>query len=135
MYMKTDRTKPARPKGGSLNCRPPAIHRPSHGLTPGTCVGGCVYIYIYIYIYMYICTFHMGWFQNNSFAEKQHGKQHRCDTDTTCNNMSFETAPFETTPYASPQQSTVPRMASRRHGKQSQIIVTQLLMVVIIGVI
>ena len=57
-----------------------------------------MYIYIYIYIYN-----SYGWFQNTIFRSKQHGKQHFCNTDTACNNMFFETTPFETTPYASPK--------------------------------
>ena len=55
-------------------------------------------MYIYIYIYN-----SYGWFQNTIFRSKQHGKQHFCNTDTACNNMFFETTPFETTPYASPK--------------------------------
>ena len=46
--------------------------------------------------------FHRGWFQNTIFYSKQHGKQHCCTTDTTCNNIFVETTSFETTPYASP---------------------------------
>ena len=47
--------------------------------------------------------FRRGWFQNTLFRLKQHGERHYFNTDTTCNNMFFETTPFETTPYASPK--------------------------------
>ena len=72
----------------------------------------CVYISLSIYIYIYIYVgqgfgtrvggcFKRGWFRNTRFRSKQHGKQHRGSTDTTCNNVFVEATPFETTPYAS----------------------------------
>ena len=40
----------------------------------------------------------------NMCCLNQHGTQHCCNADATCNNMCFESTPFETTPYASPQK-------------------------------
>ena len=39
--------------------------------------------------------FHRGWFQNNMCCLKLHSKQHCCNTDTTCNDVYFETTPYE----------------------------------------
>ena len=42
-----------------------------------------------------------GWFQTTGLCLKQRNKQHWCNADTICNNMSFETTPFGTAPKAS----------------------------------
>ena len=46
------------------------------------------------------CAFHRGRSRNTRCCLKQHGTQHYCNTDTTCNHIFSETTPFETTPYA-----------------------------------
>ena len=60
---------------------------------------------------------HRGWLQNARFRSRQHGKQHWCNTDTACNNVFFETNPFETTPYASPDSCRALREAEERSGE------------------
>ena len=41
-----------------------------------------------------------GRFQNTIGCFKQHGKQHCCNTGTTCSNTFLGATPFETIPYA-----------------------------------
>ena len=51
--------------------------------------------------------FHRGRFQNTRCCLKQHGKQHCCNTDTTCNNIFSEATPSK------PPPSQVPKPHSR----------------------
>ena len=44
-----------------------------------------------------------GWLQNTRLCLKQHGKRHRCNTETTCNHLFLKPPPLKPTPYASPK--------------------------------